>query len=59
QAEREAYTQVGGSLHLKDEYTIFGEVIEGLDVIEKISSIPTNGYDRPYEDIVMKVTLLK
>lgn len=57
--EREAYSKVGGSLHLKDEYTIFGEVIEGLEVIEIISSIPTNGYDRPTEDIKMKVTRLE
>lgn len=57
--EREAYTTVGGSLHLKDEYTIFGEVIEGLDVIEKISILPTNGYNRPYEDVVMKVKVLE
>ena len=57
--EREAYTTVGGSLHLKNEYTIFGEVIEGLDVIEKISSLETNGYDRPYEDVVMKVTVIQ
>ncbi|MGL4293500.1 MAG: peptidylprolyl isomerase [Bacteroidales bacterium] len=57
--EREAYTSIGGSLHLKDEYTIFGEVIEGLEVIEKISSIPTNGYDRPYEDVVMKVYIIE
>lgn len=59
EAEREAYTTIGGSLHLKDEYTIFGEVIEGLEVIEKISAIPTNGYDRPYEDVVMKVSILE
>ncbi|MEG1616214.1 MAG: peptidylprolyl isomerase [Bacteroidales bacterium] len=58
-AEREAYTTVGGSLHLKNEYTIFGEVISGLDVIEKISSIPTDGNDRPREDVVMKVKLLE
>ena len=58
-AEREAYTTVGGSLHLKDEYTIFGEVIDGIEVIEKISSIPTNGYDRPKEDVVMNVRILE
>ncbi|MDO5572051.1 MAG: peptidylprolyl isomerase [Bacteroidales bacterium] len=56
--ERKAYTTVGGSLHLKNEYTFFGEIVEGLDVIEKISSIPTDGNDRPKEDVVMKVTIL-
>lgn len=57
--ERAAYTTVGGSLHLKEEYTIFGEVIDGLDVIEKISSIPTNAYDRPNEDVIMKVKVIQ
>ena len=57
--EREAYTTVGGALHLANEYTFFGEVIEGLDVIDKISDIPTNSYDRPIKDVVMNVKILK
>lgn len=57
--EREAYTTVGGSLHLKNEYTFFGEVIEGLEVIEKISSIPTDNNDRPREDVIMKVKVIR
>ena len=57
-AERKAYTEQGGSLHLKNEYTFFGEVVEGLDVIDKISMLETNGFDRPYEDVVMEVRVL-
>ncbi len=57
--EREAYTTVGGSLHLANEYTFFGEVIEGLEVIDKISDIPTNSADRPIKDVVMNVRILK
>ena len=57
--EREAYTTIGGSLHLKDEYTFFGEIIEGLDVIEKISSIPTDNNDRPKEDVIIKVKVIR
>ena len=57
--ERKAYTELGGSLHLKDEYTIFGEVVEGLDVIDKITILETNAYDRPYEDVIMKVKVLE
>ncbi len=58
-AERKAYTELGGSLHLKDEYTIFGEVVEGLNVIDKITNLETNAYDRPYEDVIMKVKVLE
>ena len=57
--EREGYTSVGGAIHLYNEYTFFGEVIEGLEVIDKISDIPTNSYDRPTKDIIMNVKILK
>ena len=46
-------------LHLDGQYTIFGEVIEGLDVIDKIASVATDRYDRPYEDVmIIRVTAL-
>lgn len=38
-------------LHLDGQYTIFGETIDGLDVIDRIASVPTDRYDRPYEDV--------
>lgn len=38
-------------LHLDGQYTIFGETIDGLDVIDKIAAVPTDRYDRPYEDV--------
>lgn len=38
-------------LHLDGEYTIFGEIIEGLDVVDEIATVPTDRYDRPYEDV--------
>lgn len=40
-------------LHLDGQYTIFGEVTEGLDVIDKIASVATDRYDRPYEDVMI------
>lgn len=40
-------------LHLDGQYTIFGEVVQGLDVIDKIASVPVDRMDRPYEDVII------
>lgn len=50
-AQKEAYTTLGGTPHLDGQYTVFGEVIDGLDVVEKIQSTKTQRGDRPCEDI--------
>ncbi|MDR1259363.1 MAG: peptidylprolyl isomerase [Tannerellaceae bacterium] len=47
----QAYTTVGGSHHLDGQYTIFGELTEGFDVLDKIASQPKDAYDRPRKDI--------
>ena len=44
-------------LHLDGQYSIFGEVIEGLDIIDKIATVPTDMYDRPYEDVIIKTII--
>lgn len=50
---KEAYTTIGGAHHLDGEYTVFGEVTEGLEVIDKIAALPVDGYSRPKSDAKM------
>lgn len=57
--QRKIYTTIGGYPSLDGDYTVFGEVIEGMDVVEKISSKETDDFDRPLEDIKMSVELIK
>ncbi|MDD4922362.1 MAG: peptidylprolyl isomerase [Bacteroidales bacterium] len=57
--QKEAYSTVGGTPHLDGEYTVFGEVIEGLDIVEKIQSCQTGANDRPKTDITMKMEIAK
>ncbi len=52
-----AYTTIGGYPPLDDEYTIFGKVISGLEVIDKIAALPKGAGDRPLEDVRMTVTV--
>ncbi len=56
--QKEAYTTVGGTHHLDGEYTIYGELIEGFDVLDKIASQPRDKYDRPKNDIkIISITI--
>jgi peptidyl-prolyl cis-trans isomerase B (cyclophilin B) len=57
--QREAYLKLGGTPHLDREYTVFGRVIEGLDVIDKIAGSQTDPRDRPAQDIKMKIIAIK
>ena len=53
------YTTIGGTPFLDNQYTVFGEVVEGLDVVEKIQSVATGSADRPKEDVVMTLSVLE
>ena len=58
--QRMVYKAVGGTPHLDYAYTVFGEVIEGFEVIEKIAAEQVDERDRPLEDVkVIKITVLK
>lgn len=59
EAQREAYTTVGGYPELDGKYTIFGECISGFDVIDKIAALKTDSNNRPYTDVKIKVTVIK
>lgn len=51
QEQRDAYTTVGGTPHLDGEYTVFGEVISGIEVVDKIQNVATGANDRPVDDV--------
>lgn len=48
---KEDYLTKGGAPHLDGAYTVFGEVVEGMDVVEKIQKVETDSHDRPLEDV--------
>lgn len=59
EAQRKAYTTVGGYPDLDGKYTIFGECIEGMEVIDKIAKLKTDGNNRPFTDVKITATMIK
>ena len=57
--QKEIYTTIGGTPHLDQQYTVFGEVVEGLDIVEMIQQSATGKADRPVDDIAMNVTVIE
>jgi peptidyl-prolyl cis-trans isomerase B (cyclophilin B) len=57
--QREVYKTLGGIPHLDQNYTVFGEVVQGIEMIDTIAAVKTGAVDRPVEDVRMTVTVLK
>ena len=56
--QRKIYTSVGGTPHLDYSYTVFGEVTDGIEVVDKIASVKTDKRDRPLNDIKIKIKII-
>ena len=54
-----AYSTIGGAPHLDDQYTVFGKVVEGLEVIDKIAEESTDRADRPTDDVMMTMEVVE
>ncbi len=59
QEDKDLYMSVGGAINLDRDYTVFGQVVEGLEVIDKIAAVRTGQADRPVQDVKMTVKVLK
>lgn len=60
EAHREIYKTLGGAAHLDQNYTVFGEVIQGMDVVDSIAAVSTNERDKPIKDIrIITAKLIK
>ena len=57
--QQQLYSTLGGSPHLDGQYTVFGEVEQGLDVVERIQSVPTAPNDRPLENVSMTMKIVE
>jgi cyclophilin family peptidyl-prolyl cis-trans isomerase len=56
---RELYKTVGGSPHLDQSYTVYGEIVKGIEMVDAIAGVEKDTNDRPMDDIKMQVTILK
>jgi len=57
--QREIYKTIGGTPHLDYAYTVFGMVVEGLDVVDKIAAVQTDQYNRPVEDVKLSIKIIE
>jgi len=59
ETQRKDYTSIGGTPELDGDYTVFGEVVEGMSVINKIAALPVDKNNRPSADVKIKVSIVK
>ena len=57
--QKQIYSTIGGAPHLDQNYTVFGEIIDGLNIIDSIANVKVDRNKRPYNDIIMKVKIIK
>lgn len=57
--QRRVYTTIGGTPHLDGAYTVFGEVVSGMEIVDKIAAMKTDTNDRPVKDIPMTIKIIK
>lgn len=57
--QRQVYKTVGGTPHLDQNYTVYGEVVQGIALVDAIAAVPTAKTDRPVDDVKMEISILK
>lgn len=57
--QRKVYTTIGGIPHLDGNYTVFGEVTQGMAIVDELSAVQTDKNDRPFKDIKFSISVLK
>lgn len=60
EAQKKAYLEKGGTPHLDADYTVFGELVDGEEVLDAISNVPCDQMDRPMQDVrIIKAVIVK
>jgi len=59
ESQRKVYKELGGTPHLDQNYTVYGEVVKGIEMIDTIAAVKKSASDRPLEDVSMEVSILK
>jgi peptidylprolyl isomerase len=58
-SQLKVYQSLGGTPHLDNNYTVFGELTEGMEVLDKLAGVKTDANDRPIEDLRMKISIVE